>query len=426
MNAYDLISKISSEPKTTEKIKILSENSNTLIKRLFFNTYSPRITYGITSKSVKIPEEFENVLSLTEILDSLEDIRHRKLTGHSAIEYVNDILSKGTKDSVTPVLNMFDGDQHCGVNVSILNKVWPELIKYPEVMLASTNVNTIKYPAYSQLKADGTRVVYDGVFQTRSGSVLETLGYFDWLPDIRLDGEFVCFNGDEFMDRQTSNGIINKAIKGTITKEEASSIVYLVWDIPSDKPYAERFKTLSEFVSQNSTKNVILIENCLVNNYDEAIQHFSEVRSKGLEGTILKNLDSKFENKRSKNIVKMKAEFEADLNVVGFEFGTGKNKDKIGNLLLESEDGLIKCSCGIFKDFDESIRHEWLKDMPKIVTVRYNSRIQSKGVEYESLFLPRIISRRDDKSQADSYDKIVKEESLENLPALTISIDVAR
>lgn len=409
MNQYDLISKITAEPKTTEKMKLLSTADST-IKQLFFNTYSPRVRYWLTSKTITVPGSFEGTLGLSEILDSLNIIANRKLTGYDARDYVECLLSKGTKELSNLILNMFDGDQKCGVNVALLNKLWPGFIKYPEVMLASTDISNITYPSYSQLKADGTRVIYDGVFQTRNGSVLETFDYFEWLPDVLLDGEFVCFKDGEFLDRQTSNGIINKSLKGTITREEASTIRYLVWDMPSKEQYSRRFNKLESFVNSNNDKNIILIESRIVNNQDDAIDHFNEVRSKNLEGTILKNINSKFENKRSKNMVKMKAEYDADLRVVGFEYGTGKNKDKIGNLVLESEDGQVKCSCGIFKDFDESVREDWLSDMPKVVTVRYNSRIRSKGADHESLFLPRIIARRDDKDFADTLKKMVSDE----------------
>ena len=394
------------------KIKILQEHKNNkLLEEILYNTYSPRVRYYVKSDTISIPSQTGDG-ELSEAIYSLDRVKNRIVTGNAARTFIETVLSNLSKENQEVVLNMLDGDQKCGINHSTINKVWDNLIKYPEVMLASTDVKNIEYPAYSQVKADGVRVIYqDGIFQTRNGSIVEVFDNFEWLGNMTLDGEFVCYINDIPMDRKTSNGIINKAVKGTISKEEAKMIRFLVWDTPNDEKYHKRFEDLEKFVMQNQGKNLILIGSKLVNSYEDALEHFQEVRSQGLEGTILKNRFSKFENKRSKNLVKMKAEYEADLKVVGFEYGTGKNAGLIGNLLLESDDGLVKCSCGIFKDFPEEIRKDWLSDMPKIVTVRYNERINSKGRQTESLFLPRIIARRDDKDTCDTREKMIAEEN---------------
>lgn len=419
-----MISKIIQElrdtPGTNDKLAILESNKeNELLKEYIYLTLSPRVRYFIKSNTIPEVQGRNVVLTIQDSIDALEKVKNRELTGNAARDYIYSILSSVSEENEELLRNMFDSDLRCGVNHSSVNKIWKDLIKYPEVLLASTDLETIHYPAYSQLKADGVRVLYeDGIFQTRNGNILEVHNAFDELHklNVRLDGEFVCYKDGKPLDRKTSNGIINKAGKGTISPEEADLIVYQVWDfIRKDVKafYSERFDELETFLEENKLPNLILIESKIVNNYDEALEHFKDCRRAGHEGTILKNTNSLFENKRSKNIVKMKAEYEADLLVTGFEYGTGKNKDRIGNLLLESACGNVKVSCGVFKDFPEEIRDDWLPEnqgLPKIVTVRYNERITAKGRETESLFLPRVISVRTDKNEADDLDKMIKEE----------------
>jgi DNA ligase-1 len=159
-------------------------------------------------------------------------------------------------------------------------------------------------------------------------------------------------------------------------------------------------------------ENISVIETRIVDSYQDALEHFKEKRREGLEGTIVKSLTGVWNPKRVKYQAKFKAMYEGDFKVTGWEYGSGKNSDKVGNLKCETSDGLVKFNVGIFKDFPSDIREKWLKECPPIVTVRYNERIKSKGREdgVESLFLPRVILERWDKSTCDSREDLIKME----------------
>lgn len=422
MKIREIINLMKETQGTNAKINILKEHKeNNLLKEYIYLTLSPRVRYYLTSKQVKpLLNHHHHRITFAEAIENLEPVRNRELTGHDARDRVVNTLDRVHLDEIPLLLNLLDSKLDCGLNYKGVNKIWDNLIKYPKVQLAQTDITRINFPAISQLKADGVRILYeDGIFQTRNGSIVEVHSAFDNLYplNVRLDGEFVCFKDGTMLDRKTSNGIINKAIKGTISEEEASWIVYQVWDlIPSDYsvPYKERFENLNSFLSASKLDNIKIIDSKIVQDIDEAMTDFWEKRQEGFEGTIVKNMDAPFEPKRSFNVCKMKAEYEADLKVVGFDLGTGKNANRVGNLLLESECGKVQLSCGIFKDFPEEIRDEWLINLPKIVTVRYNERITSKGRETESLFLPRVIAIREDKNEADSLEKMISEESIVN------------
>jgi ATP-dependent DNA ligase len=145
----------------------------------------------------------------------------------------------------------------------------------------------------------------------------------------------------------------------------------------------------------------------MVQNLEEARAKFMEYFSAGFEGIILKDTTAIWENKRSKSLIKFKGELECDLKVVGWEEGTGKNVGKLGALVCESADGIIKVNVGSgFNDEDRgSIKAENV--IGKIVAVKYNARIKNKSEgATESLFLPIFLEIREDKTQADSTGSI--------------------
>ena len=98
---------------------------------------------------------------------------------------------------------------------------------------------------------------------------------------------------------------------------------------------------------------------------------------------------------------------ECDLKIVGLEEGTGKYVGKLGALICESDDGVVKVSVG--SGFNDAQRYNIWVDrnviLNKIVAVKYNARITNKQGE-ESLFLPIFVEVRDDKDVADASKDI--------------------
>jgi ATP-dependent DNA ligase len=128
--------------------------------------------------------------------------------------------------------------------------------------------------------------------------------------------------------------------------------------------------------------------------------------AEGQEGTILKDKNGIWEDKRSKGQIKFKGELECDLKVVDWEEGTGKNIGRLGALVCESSDGVIRVNVG--SGYSDAQREEYTKKavLGKIITVKYNARIKERSGESESLFLPIFIELREDKDKAESSKSI--------------------
>jgi ATP-dependent DNA ligase len=233
-----------------------------------------------------------------------------------------------------------------------------------------------------------------------------------------FDGELlVMLPGDhQFADRQTGNGILNKANKGTISAEQAALVHATVWDVIPyvlfgdgycGTPYSTRFSSLKKLVDQIPArdKKIWLVSSDIVENIDEANAKFEEYLALGLEGIILKDGSGVWEDKRAKHQIKFKGELECDLKIVAVEEGTGKYAGMLGAIQCESADGVIRVSVG--SGFTDQQRKDlWSQNIvDKIAAIKYNMRIKNKAGE-ESLFLPIVLEIRDDKEVADNSKDI--------------------
>jgi len=371
--------------------------------------------------------------NIESILPALYDLSSRQVTGNAAIEYLRMLLSSLNEDDAKVLERIIDKSLDCGVQVSTANDVWPGLITEYPCMLCSPFeqklVDKINFPAYAQMKMDGMRfnaIVRDGKceFRSRNGKEILLLGNLEQefialagSIDCVFDGELlVMLDGDhQFADRQTGNGILNKANKGTISAKEAAMVHATVWDlIPyvqfvdgyCGTPYSKRFSTLEQIVNKQKSldKKIWTVTSSIVQTLDEAQEIFQSYLAEGYEGIILKDGNGVWENKRAKHQIKFKGELECDLKIVAIEEGTGKYAGMLGAIVCESSDGKIKVNVG--SGFNDSHRKNLGKEiLDKIVAIKYNSRIKNKLGE-ESLFLPIFVEIRDDKDIADSSKDI--------------------
>ena len=428
-----IIRELKNDPSRNAKLAILKrEHKNELLKKVFEASLNPYKSYYIR----KIPEYTTGtpLMTLEEAIDRLDAHLNREVSGHAAIAHLQDTLEALSEDDAWVLSLIVQKDLDCGVQESTVNKTWKGLIPtYPCLLATGFSEKAIKhitFPAYSQLKSDGMRAnifCHKGVVEIRgrSGKMINLLGMLD--EDVRavcegrddeglmLDGELVMVEDDgSVMSRKKGNGMFNKAIKGKISPEEAARARVRVWDVISmpefrkniDKTaYSIRLRKVTEMV-KDSTKFEV-IETKEVKDLDEAQAHFQEMLSRGEEGTILKNTSHHWEDKRSKGLVKMKAERDADLVVVDWQEGTGKYAGMMGALICQSSDGKVEVSVG--SGFSDAQRKEFSRDemVGRVVTVLYNERIESLGrVGVDSLFLPRFIEVREDKDVANSSKEI--------------------
>ena len=417
------------------KIDLLTQHKdNEVLKEVVRLALDPLTQFYQRKIPVYVPNHTDHAASTAFGIKELSALSSRQVTGNAAIEHLTRLLEAVNADGAAVIEKIISKDLRCGVSVSTANKVWPDLVMDYPCMLCSQYdekvVSKIKFPALVQMKMDGMRfnaIVHNGgvEFRSRNGKELDLKGQLvqEFLAlangvDCVFDGELmVMLNGDhQFTDRQTGNGILNKANKGTISDDEAKMVHASLWDVipynsfvngVCDVPYKQRWETVQVLVTGQpvETKRIWTVYSKEVATLDEANEEFQSLLADGYEGIILKDLNGKWENKRTKSQIKFKGELECDLRIVGVQEGTGKYDGMLGALLCESEDGVVKVSVG--SGFNDNHRNTIGADViGKVVAVKYNARITNKQGE-QSLFLPIFVELRDDKDTAD-YSKDIK------------------
>ena len=383
-------------------------------------------------------------LTLTQGLEQLRKLSNREVTGNEGIEHLKSILENVSASDSLVIERVIAKDLKCGVSEATVNKIRPEYIPTYPVMLASGYdqklVDRVSWPALCQLKLDGMRfnaIVRKGKveFRSRNGREIQFpegsasallcdafIGLAQsYDADYVFDGELLVVDAaGKPLDRKTGNGILNKAVKGTISEAETAQVRATLWDAIQlshflrgkyTVPYKTRLGQLDSIVVSASGAIRHLISVCpgvIVNNAYEAQRYFEKEFNQGQEGSILKTLDGIWEDKRSKGQIKYKGELEAELVIVDLERGTGKNAGRLGALVCESSDGVIRVNVGSgYTDGQRSALWAQGHDLVgQIVTVKYNARIKDKNSKQESLFLPIFVELRLDKSVANSSKEI--------------------
>lgn len=490
----DILNELAATDSINEKKAIMErEKDNALLKRVFIMAYSKRFNYGIKKWGTRAKGEIH--LTLEDMLYMLEEkLAKRVVTGNAAIEKLEIALSQTSEGDAEVIRRVLLRDLECGTGPTIANKIWKNCIPEQPQMLASAYDEKliqkhIKWPAFAQLKADGARcfaeVTDDGVkFFSRAGNEYQGLHKLAkelmiitedarkrHPSGVMIDGELVYHapkvepkaDNDLFgmfeepeelskaaefqnVDRSTSNGLANKSLKGTISQVEASGMKLQAWDyVPLDVVYSEgekpgfaydvRFRALeamiAEGVALHGFDSVILIENQWVYNLKEAREVYKKYVDQGLEGIILKNMGSFWENKRSKNLIKFKEVIDIAMEIVGF-YPHSKDPNKLGGVQLKSLCGKITSDCGSgFKDTTRvKVKGKWV-DIPiderdemdrerlmvealsgnlvgRIADCECNGWVHSKGRKDGTvgIFLPIIKGFRFDKTSADTFEDV--------------------
>ena len=421
MSILEIIQSINDTPSRNAKESILTKHKdNTVLRDVFKAALDSTVTYGIK----KLPTyTASGSMQLVDAMAALDDFAQRTITGNAAIDRLTTILSSLSADDATIIERIIGRDLRCGVSTSTVNKIWANLVAETEVMLCHKDTSGIVYPAFAQLKGDGMRchLYFDGETCTaisRNGKQIYLGTHFDaeakriMKPGETWDGELLVYRFGKAIARKTGNGILNKAIKQTITRSEIEEVRFMFWDIvdsSSSIQYKDRLAECQNRVKQQTEPLTLFIE-CpteIVHNEEEAKAFYRKMRRLGFEGAVIKNFNLIWEGKRVKGAGKMKAEEEADLVVVGIEEGEGKNAGRLGKFIMETSDGIVRVGVGVLRG-DDSQRDEYFTQdvIGQIATVLYNEKIQDERTGKWSLFLPVFVEFRLDKDTANTFEEL--------------------
>ena len=429
LEVVSIIEELRNTSSTNEKKAILTkyEDKNDL-KKLLELTYNPHKKYKITEKSIDLNDFDENGVDGYVCFGALL----KKLSESN----INDKLRQDTNKFLAftdeRIRDLYKcvllKDLKIGVNASTINKVWKGLIPTSETgvdikpMLAS-KFDFDKSPKGEFCvteKLDGIRcmaICKEDSIQlfSRQGKLIEGCVSIETTlmgmrmqvgRDFVLDGELLAMNcGYDTVYKETTKRVKNK-------NEIKEGIYYMAFDmlemeefnqLKGIHKYHERLQKLLDLDKLMGSMFVRIIRPLYIgNDMDEVLELLKVYKKLGAEGLMVNLMDAPYEFKRSKNILKVKVMQTADLRIVGFEEGQGRNAGKLGAILVDFKGNKVGVGSG-FTDFDrEYIWKNQDQYLGKIAEIQYFEITKDK-TGTESLRFPVWKHLRPDKTEPSLY-----------------------
>ena len=429
----ELVERLRLTNSKNEKEQILKGYEDaTDVKKYFYYLYNPFFKYGVSeTKLMEILEKAEqenkdiSEFEFNTFYEFLETLSKNNINDYYRDQMgilLNNITDDGIRDLVICILTK---DLKAGVGLKTIEKVFKGLLPKHEVQLAKkyepgkTKLKGQEF--YITEKLDGIRCTayFEGdelKIKTRQGKDIEGLVEIEnvlknhkeiWKNYI-LDGELLSIGSTpEDVYKHTMEKVQNKSERKTGIEFRVFDIVPLAdfLDKKSEAPYSFRRKVLS-YLKENFTifdSEFLTMVPLLYSGQDENVilPILDKVVAEGKEGLML-NLDKPYEFKRTSNLLKVKKMHTMDLEVVGFEEGTGKNKNNLGALLVDFKGNKVGVGSGLTDYLRKEIWENKEKYLGRIAEIQYFEISKDKnGVE--SLRFPVLKTFREEDKEVSYY-----------------------
>ena len=416
--------------------RILKDNLTPELEFLLEVAYNPFITTKLNKLDMGdgvifgTSDKFEHVKSLVEKLKSAKAAN--KELREEAVWVISSFPSE-VQQTLSDVLTK---NLNIGIQAKSINKaVGRELIPNPSLMLSEDDVELIEKwdTIYCEHKYDGVRIIAiykNGDFQyfTRNFNQVPTehMKYVNnelhkivaSNPNFDFEGWF--FDGElTDHDRKSVSGKLNRMLKGKVDGEISKEFMFNIFDFEEEKVltagkgkilYTDRRNVLDLLWSHvtEGCKHICLSERWTFKSVNEMMDQYKEIVKNGGEGVICKT-NSVYECKRSRSWIKLKEVNDCDLVVTGWIPGEGRRTGYVGSLCVSDSTGKLRVDVGSgFTDADLEMFNDLINKnelIGKIVAIQYNLSITDKHGNH-SLFLPRFIEIRNDKSEADNINNV--------------------
>lgn len=235
-------------------------------------------------------------------------------------------------------------------HLDVIYDVRPGHENDPPRLEFTKDAQKIKFPAYVQPKLDGIRGVNVADDDSRKmwsrtrkriNSVPHIVEEMQALlgQDQEKDGDGELYNHDFKNDFEK----IVSAVRSDEPEEGHLNVQYHLYDMIMEGDFATRIEHLANLVHSyekihGPLKYVRLVPTVLVNSREELMEVFEKYCAMGYEGAMVRNAKSKYVNKRSYDLQKLKKFMEDDFEIVGIKEGRGKLSGHVGAFVLKLKD----------------------------------------------------------------------------------------
>lgn len=439
---YDICKELQNTSSTIEKQNILKRyEGNELFKEILKFLLDNQVVTGISKKKIDKKIEPTNLnINLLEVTtkssasnfeDLLNYVKEHNTGTDIDIAYVqfyikflfeDEELRQFLKSIITKSLKL-------GIDVKTVNKVYGEdFIPVLNVMLGTSiekcKISEGTWFAISQ-KLNGSRCFYyKGKLYTRQGKVytgcehiIKNIERLDSDYDVTekwgwvYDGELVLKN-TSLSDSEAFQKGVGIANSDKENKEELKLVIFDT--IPTEQfekgcsrsPYQARKILLQNYAQRIETLKLSNIEIVPMfyegTDQSEIWKWLEYAEENDMEGVMI-NLDTPYECKRTKNLIKVKKFYTLDLKVVDAVEGDGRLKGTLGALVVDYKGNTVNVGSGFS---DEQRKEFWEnKDsmIGRVIEVKYKEITKNKDTGLESLQFPVFVSLREQGKEV-SYD----------------------
>lgn len=411
-----------------------SENSRYFLKGLKA-CYNPFITFGVKQipDSMGITNAENPWDEFAELIDTLSE---RRITGNAARDAINDISYRFDSEEwntfLAPILRR---DMRCGISVTTINKIVKNTeYKIPvfSCQLATNSEGRPEMKGIKRLepKLDGVRVLmvvsfpdFGGVNVTcysRNGKIFENFKHIEEQIEVNsfdLLGAAGVPSDGFVLDGEVVGNSFQELMRQARRKEDVQNddSVFHVFDVIPLRNFFEghhnaqltkRLAVLEKMrPAIDKMANVELLPHIQVDLDTEEGQkqlhkYAQDMVAAGYEGIMIKDLDAPYECTRSKFWLKWKPTITVDLQVIGIEEGTGRNKGRLGALVCAGNDHGKDIVVNAGSGFSDGDRVKLWEDrnfiFGRTVEIMADAITQNQDGTY-SLRFPRFVRFRDDK-----------------------------
>ena len=391
-----------------------------------YQAYNPFYVFGVK----KVPE--------TKGLDHqpnpwpvfwamLEALRTRSLTGHAArdrIEEVSQLFDSAEWNGLCR--RVLIKDLRCGISEKTLNKVlgkteW-KIPTFTCQLAQDSGDHPSKMKGMKRLegKLDGVRVL--ALVTKNTVSLFSRNGKpFDNFPQIEqainvIKGRLsLAMKGPFVLDGEVVGKSFQDLMKQAQRKSDVKTdnMVYHIFDIlplaDFERGYWNAQQHKRTEILEEHRQNIetgqpclrvtdgILVDLDTAEGHDQLRRYADDAVEYGLEGIMIKSWDAPYECRRSAFWMKWKPTITVDLNIVGFEEGTGRNEGRLGAIICEGDDNGRRINVNVGSGLSDADRDEYwsARDqlLGNVVEVEADAVTQNQDGTY-SLRFPRFVRFR--------------------------------
>ena len=412
--------------KVIEKALMASKLGSTNAQCFLFNcyqAYNPFYVFGVK----QVPE----TVGLTgqenpwpKFWAMLEALRTRSLTGHNAktsIEFMSEQFDSEEWNGLCR--RVIIKDLRCGISEKTLNKVlgkteW-KIPVFTCQLATDSNDHQSKMTGQKRIeqKLDGVRVL---AVVSRAGVALYSRNGkpFDNFPQVvdAIDGikHKLSIQMPFVLDGEIMGESFQALMKQAQRKKDAetSGMIYNVFDViplhDFERGYwnAQQYKRInllednrSKFEATNCVRVMSGVEVDLdtAEGHDVMRRFAEDAVAQGFEGIMIKDVDAPYECRRSSFWMKWKPVITVDLNIVGFEEGTGRNAGRLGAIICEGVDNDRNICVNVGSGLSDVNRDEYWSARDelfgRVIEVAADAVTQNQDGTY-SLRFPRFVRFR--------------------------------